>query len=195
MTEPEELSAGGGTRLLKGAISYALDTVRDVTPQTLSRPTPCSQWNLRMLLRHVNESLGALQEAVDWGSVDPCAYTPCGQAPDDLVCEFRGRAARLLRDWNAAAEQGRVIAIGDLPLMASTVAGVGAVEIAVHGWDISRACGERRPIPPTLAMAMLHFTSLVVGECRRPMFAAPVTVSPTASPSDRLIAFLGREPA
>jgi hypothetical protein len=35
---------------------------------------------------------------------------------------------------------------------------------------------------------------LVPGTGRHPLFAAPVTVPATASPSDRLAAFLGRTP-
>jgi hypothetical protein len=47
------------TRLLEQAISYALGTVDTMTPQLLSRPTPCRGWDLRMLLRHASESLAA----------------------------------------------------------------------------------------------------------------------------------------
>ena len=71
-----------------------------------------------------------------------------------------------------------------------------ALEVAVHGWDISRACGQRRPIPPALAAGLLVIAPVLVpGTDRHPLFAAPVTVTTTASPSDRLAAFLGRTPA
>ena len=88
-----------------------------------------------------------------------------------------------------------MIAIVDRPLLASSVAGTGAIELAVHGWDISRACGQHRPIPPTLASDLLTICPLLVtDETRYPQFAAPVAVSPLASASDRLVAFLGRCP-
>ena len=50
----------GGTRLLEQAISYAARTALDVTPALLPHPTPCRNWNLDMLLRHVSESLAVL---------------------------------------------------------------------------------------------------------------------------------------
>ncbi len=186
-------SAGGA--LLERALSYTLGTVHRVTPHTLSWPTPCSEWDLRALLNHINDSLDTLQEAVESGCIELHQPNACGDLPADLVTAFRCRARRLLGAWTAAAERDRIIAIGGLPLVASIVAGAGAIEIAVHGWDISRACGQRRPIPSTLAAEMLEISSLIVtGSSRRPLFAAPVAVSPLAGPSDRLIAFLGRDP-
>ena len=41
-----------GARLLEPSISYALGVALAVTPEILSRPTPCREWDLRMLLRH-----------------------------------------------------------------------------------------------------------------------------------------------
>jgi hypothetical protein len=72
---------------------------------------------------------------------------------------------------------------------------VGAVEVAVHGWDVAQACGSRQPIPPALATGILEIVPLVVTSATRELcFAAPVTVSPLASPGDLLIALLGRDP-
>jgi len=48
-----------GARLLEPSVSYALGVVLVVTPELLRRPTPCREWDLRMLLRHACESLAA----------------------------------------------------------------------------------------------------------------------------------------
>jgi uncharacterized protein (TIGR03086 family) len=75
------------------------------------------------------------------------------------------------------------------------MAAVAALEIAVHGWDISQACGQRQPIPRALATALLEIALVLVPSTgRQSLFAAPVTVPATAAPSDRLAAFLGRTP-
>ena len=62
-----------GARLLEPSISYALGVVLAVTPDLLPRPTPCRQWDLRMLLRHASESLAALGEGIEAGraGMDP----------------------------------------------------------------------------------------------------------------------------
>ena len=187
--------------LLERAIGYARGSVAVVTPPLLSRPTPCAGWDLRMLLDHLNDSLGALHDIVHSGRIGLSAPPAGGRGPAehaaaDLVATFRDRLGRLLGVWAGTGAGDHLLAVGGLPLAASLVAGTGAVEIAVHAWDVSSACGHRRPIPPALATDLLRFSRLVVTDAtRHPQFAAPVAVSPLASPSDRLVAFLGRSPA
>jgi uncharacterized protein (TIGR03086 family) len=135
--------------LLERAIGSALGSMAAVAPRLLSRPTPCSDWDLQALLGHVNDSLAALCEGIDTGRIgpDPAADDGHGLA-GDLAATFRDRARLLLGAWTGAGRHDRLIAIVDRPLPASVVAGTGAVELAVHGWDISQACGQHRPIPP-----------------------------------------------
>ncbi|HZD38404.1 MAG TPA: TIGR03086 family protein, partial [Actinomycetes bacterium] len=79
---------------------------------------------------------------------------------------------------------------------AGVLASAGAIEIAVHGWDIARACGRDRPVPDGLAVELLSLCPLLVGDAGRgDQFAAPVPAGPTARPGDRLLALLGRDPA
>jgi uncharacterized protein (TIGR03086 family) len=185
----------GGIRLLEPAIGYALAAVAAVTPEFLSRPTPCRGWDLRMLLRHASESLAAIYEGIDAGCID---LYPAGEDADvasDPARVFRERAGRLLDACASPRRQHEVIHIADELLAASAMAGAGALEIAVHGWDISRACEHCQPIPHTLAADLLAMAPLLVpGTDRRPLFAAPVSVPLEAGPSDRLAAFLGRSP-
>jgi uncharacterized protein (TIGR03086 family) len=182
--------------LLAGAIRYALGSRTCVKPGFLSRPTPCAAWDLATLLQHVNDSLAALHEGIATGYVGlgPAAETADDSA-DGLVATFRDRAGQLLAASATAGHQDRAIAVADRRLAGSVVTAVGAVEIAVHGWDVARACGCHRPIPPALATGILRIVPLVVTDATREVhFAAPVSVSPLASPSDRLVGLLGRNP-
>ena len=75
------------------------------------------------------------------------------------------------------------------------VAVTGAIEIAVHGWDISVACGARRPVPPGLAAVLLPIAPLLITPGTRPgLFADPVRLPGPACLGDQLVAFLGRQP-
>ena len=184
-----------GTRLLEPSISYALGAVLAVTPELLSRPTPCRGWDLQMLLRHASESLAAIGEGIEAGRVglDPAAED--GDLAADPARAFRDRGGQLLDAWTSPGHQRHVIEIAGCPLAASVMAGVAALEVAVHGWDISRACGQRQPIPRALATDLLAIAPVLVPRAgRHPLFAAPVTVQATAGPSDQLAAFLGRAP-
>jgi uncharacterized protein (TIGR03086 family) len=191
---PAAWPAEGG-QLLEPSISYALGAVVAITPEQLSRRTPCRDWDLRMLLRHASESLAAIAEGLETGRVglDPAAED--GDLAADPARAFRDRAGQLLDACTSPGHQGQVIEIAGCPLAASVMVGAAALEVTVHGWDISRACGQRQPIPRALATGLLAIAPLLVPRAgRHPLFAAPVTVPATAGPSDQLAAFLGRAP-
>jgi uncharacterized protein (TIGR03086 family) len=185
----------GATMLLEQAIAYAGQSVLDVTPALLGRPTPCQGWNLEMLLRHAAESLAALHDATVTGRVALISATADRDPPADLAGIFRDRAGRLLAARATAGRRHQVLAVGDLPLPAIAVEGAGAIEIAVHGWDMAQACGQDRPIPDALAASLLAIAPLLIPETgRHPQFGPPVTAAAPVGPGDRLVAYLGRKP-
>jgi hypothetical protein len=112
----------------------------------------------------------------------------------DPVQTFHDRASRLLAA-SAGGDSAHLITIAGRPITLTIMTATAALEIAVHGWDISQARGHRRPIPHALAIDLLELSPLLVPRTiRHPLFAPPVPVALTASPSDRLTAFLGRTP-
>jgi uncharacterized protein (TIGR03086 family) len=176
--------------LLERAVSYALGAVRTVTDESLSWPTPCSQWDVLALVRHLNDSLAVLFDGIDAGSVD-ARGCPDGGVDRDPVGVFRERASRLMGGWARAGEG--VIRVSECPMTASMMAAAGSVEIAVHGWDVAQAVGEPRPIPYELAVSLLEVVPLVVSEQDRPgLFGPRVLVSGGSGASDRLLGYLGR---
>jgi uncharacterized protein (TIGR03086 family) len=176
--------------LLERSAGYAMGVVGGVAPEFLSRPTPCAGWDLRMLLEHVNESLAAVHEGVTGGQVALIADSACPSA--DPVLVFRDRVQRLLC-VTASADCLAAVGIADRSLPVGVMTAMASLEIAVHGWDVSQACGQCLPVPPELAADLLELSVLLVPRAGRyPLFGPPVPVSPAASPSDRLAAFLGR---
>ncbi|MDR7304298.1 TIGR03086 family metal-binding protein [Haloactinomyces albus] len=183
-----------GVGLLERAITYTLGSLHLVTQADLLCSTPCRDWDLRALLRHMEESLVALHEAVDTGHVGIEALAEDGDPAVDPVTALRNRACRLLGASTGAGSRD-VVSIADAELTTGIVTSTGALEIAVHGWDIARARRDHRPIPEPLAEEMLALLPLFVTDADRPgRFAAPVDVPPWAGPGDRLLAFLGRDP-
>jgi uncharacterized protein (TIGR03086 family) len=183
--------------MLEDAVGYALGSVAAVTPALFGRPTPCACWNVLALLRHLTDSLDAITEGFTGGQVDPPADRP-GDGDADPVALLEARADGVLAAWRSQGYGGRaggVVLVDGFPMAAVLVAAAGAMEVAVHGWDLALACGTRRDIPAELAGALLAVSPLVVQPAERHgLFAPPVPVRPRASPSDRLVAFLGRDP-
>jgi uncharacterized protein (TIGR03086 family) len=181
------------TELLERALAYAAGSLALVRPALLSRPTPCAGWDLRALLRHMDDSLLALIEATGTGRV-AAPGPPDDGAAADPVGTLRERACVLL--GRCAADAGpRVVAVGDRQLTARVVAVTGALEIAVHGWDVARACGADRPLPPSFALRLLEVSAVLVDDADRPVrFAPSLTVPDGVGPGSRLLAFLGRDP-
>lgn len=178
--------------LLERSIGYALGSIQGIRYEELGRATPCAGWDLRMLLRHLNDSVAALQEAVDGDQIATSSTEPSAVGTDPAGA-LRTATARLLGSWTAIPPGDRMVAVGGCPMATSMVASTGALELAVHGWDIAAARGLARPIPPALATELLGTATMLLGD-RAGLFAAPVAVPPAAGPGARLVAYLGRSP-
>jgi len=173
-------------------------------PEEMALPTPCPHWDLARLLSHLCESMADLEAALRTGRLD--LDGPPGRTGGDPVEALRDRAAELLCAGYCYGGPERFVTVGGLPIPAGVVACTGAVEIAVHGWDVSaaharagrgRAGGDgdvrEAPIPAALATRMLRLGPLLVAG-REGLFGVPVEVPAQASPGDRLVGYLGRHP-
>jgi uncharacterized protein (TIGR03086 family) len=197
-----------GVTLLERAIGYALGSLLLATPDDLRRPTPCTDWDLAHLLDHMDDSLLALHEATTGRYVGLAPVRGPREPVSALavVNRLRDRACRLLGEWSRpcavdparpheAPVEDALVSISGRTLPSSLVAVAGALEIAVHGWDVALACGQPRAIPAPLAGELLELAPLLVRPADRPgRFAAPVEVAASAPAGDRLVAFLGRRP-
>jgi uncharacterized protein (TIGR03086 family) len=206
-----ERGLGGATGLLAGALRYALSVCALVKPAELASPTPCTEWDIGALLWHLGESVADLEAGLRTGTLDdawpegptpalarprPGAALPAGNGLADSsgpLGALRERAAELLCACYDGGPAERFVVVGGLPLPTGIVACTGAVEIAVHGWDVSAALGRGGTIPAELATRLLALCPLLETS-REGLFAAAVSVSPEASPGDRLLGYLGRDP-
>ena len=183
----------GAIGLLVGAVGYALGLCTLAGPREMALPTPCADWDLGTLLGHLGDSMADLETALRTGCLDPDPGRLPRPEAGDPVEALRDRAADLLCSAYGYSGPGRFVIVGGLPMPAGLVACTGSIEIAVHGWDVSAALGDGRPIPDRLASQMFRLCPLLVAG-REGLFAAPVAVPAQASPGDRLIGYLGRQP-
>jgi uncharacterized protein (TIGR03086 family) len=190
---PASPQVGDGPALLERAVGYTRGSLQLVASADPRAPTPCAQWDLLGLLRHMDDSLAAFTDAAAIGYVDLVPVPPArSELTELLVHRLKGRACGLLAAWAHHPGDGPV-SVRDRALRSDLVAAAGALEIAVHGWDVARACGVDRPLPPALAVRLLEVVPLLVEDADRPTrFGPRIDVPVHARPSTRLLAALGR---
>lgn len=181
--------------LLERAVGYTRGSLGLVGPASYDLATPCSDWTVRQLLVHMSDSLLALREAGAAGSLDLFAHPDPALAPTpqvDLLEAIRSQACELLGAWSGA-RGGDLVRIAGSTVTAGLVVGAGALEIAVHGWDLAAGCRRPRPLATGFAAELLEVAVQVVGAQDRPQhFAAARPAPANAAAPQRLLAFLGR---
>jgi uncharacterized protein (TIGR03086 family) len=188
------VSPSAAVAVLDRAVVYAHACLQRARTSSLDLPTPCAGWRLGSLLMHMEDSLIAIGEAADLGRVT-VTDEPSAALPDLLVDRLEQRACGTTAAWHRRLTSAPV-SVGDLLLGRDTLVFVGALEIAVHGWDVAQATGERLPVPDLLATRLYDVALAVVTEDTRVRrFAEPLATPPRASASDRLLAHLGRRTA
>ena len=180
-----------GAELLERAVAYTRGCLQLVPGTPPDAHTPCEQWDLRTLLRHMDDALSVFTDAAEVGYVDLVPVPADGELPL-LVERLRQRACALLAAWSVHPGTGDVTVAGQ-PMRSDLLAGAGSLEITVHGWDVAQACGIDRPVPAALALELLDVVPVLVADADRPArFAQRVDVPVHARPSTRLLAALGR---
>jgi uncharacterized protein (TIGR03086 family) len=190
VSDTDELS------VLAEATRYLFQSLQLVRAADLSAPTPCQDWDLRRLLRHVRNSLADVADVLAVRGFDRGSGTESGAADgSDPVAELRTGIVDFLLASTSLPTTGRWCEIRGRSLPAKTVVYVGAIEMVLHAWDIAQACRIDRPIPSEVASALLWVSPpLAEAGLAGHVFAEPLASATTATPSDQLLALFGRQP-
>ncbi|NKS00023.1 TIGR03086 family protein [Rhodococcus hoagii] len=172
--------------------------VAGVRDQHLELPTPCTEWSVTDLLRHLLELTNAFAAAAR-----KAPFPGDGSArPADLPVDWREQLDRQLEALAAAwrepgAWQGEAEA-GGVTMPAAVMGAVAIDELVLHGWDLARATGQPFESDPASVEASLSFAASmsVPGEeaGREGLYGPVVPVPDDASDLDRLLGYAGRDP-
>jgi uncharacterized protein (TIGR03086 family) len=179
--------------VLSQTFDHASTLADGVRPTQLDARTPCEEWDVRALLSHmmgvvVNMGRGASGDEL---LSDMNAF----QLDDDLGARFRSEADRTLAAWTTRGLEGEVD-VGAGPMPAALAVSINLVDTATHAWDLARATGQDGTLPDALAVTVLEVGKGFVTDDTR-TFAGidpAVPVAADASPTHRLVAFMGRRP-
>jgi uncharacterized protein (TIGR03086 family) len=183
---------------LGGAFASTGRIVATVTPDGLRAPTPCAEWDVRALLNHATGVVAGFGAAASRTAPAAKAETEPDFVGTDPSAQFEQAAAATLAAWGQpGALDGTCVLTGGFELPAQVAARINFLDTLVHGWDLARALNVDPTLDPALATAALEVAKQIVTDDRRgpgkgfgPALAAPAGASPT----DALVAFLGRRP-
>jgi uncharacterized protein (TIGR03086 family) len=183
--------------ILQRACASTERFVDNIDADQLALPTPCTEWDVRALLNHVVGTL-ALHTAVFADALADSGLdlsTLPDLVGDDPAKSYRAAAEGFLAACSDgdAFVRSHLTPFGKLP--GPMYAGFIVMDILVHGWDLARATGQDPTLEPELAETSLRFTLENINDGNRgPQIQPAVSVAVDASPTDRLVAYLGRQP-
>jgi hypothetical protein len=154
---------------LSNAAEAMAAVTRTITDDQLANKTPCAEYDVRALVNHLLFWGPSLAGA---GRKESVPQPAAAESDVDLAAG----------DW-----RGRLLAV-----MGDMIVG----ELAVHGWDLAVATGQRLELPADL-LAHLHDTVFAGVEQGREMgmYGPEVTVPADAPTLDRVLGLTGRDPA
>jgi uncharacterized protein (TIGR03086 family) len=179
--------------LLDRAFSEAIEVAAKTSPDDLGRPTPCSEWDVQALVNHFLGSATRLSTtAAGKPGLEPGADLVEGNPAQSVAARLE--AALELWRQPGIMEATCSLPIGEVPGLVA--ANISLVDIYTHRWDLARAVGGDTELNDEVAEAALAFSQAFIGDEVRGKvgFAPPIELGPNASPGDRLVAFLGRQP-
>lgn len=169
-----------------GVLQRVLHTI---AADDLSRPTPCTEFDVSGLTGHLLNSISALGGMVG-------AEIPERAEGASVERQVVAAARPALDAWHRHGLDGSVpFGTGELP--ASSACGILSIEFLVHAWDYAAAVGHDIQAPEPLSEYVLGLARQIIRPELRGQagFDDPVEVPADAGALEQLVAFTGRNPA
>jgi uncharacterized protein (TIGR03086 family) len=171
---------------------------RAISDDQLASKTPCAEYDVRALINHLLFWGPSLAGA---GRKESVPQPAAAESDANLAAgDWRGRLLVLLDDitssWEPPSAWEGETSMGTPHLLPSPVMGdMITGELAVHGWDLAAATGQRLELPADL-LTHLHYTMLAGVKQGREMglYGPEVAVPADASTLDRILGLTGRDP-
>lgn len=181
--------------LVRAVMTKTADLVDAVPAEAWDRRTPCVDYDVRALLRHM----------VGWSEVFAAGASGAAEVPDpeqyvagpDAAARFRAAATQIIDGWQThGTDRSVTLSGGEAP--GAVVLTMTAMEYVTHGWDLAQGAGL--PVPyteeeaaDTLQRAEATLPAEYRGEGKA--FGEIVAVPADAPAVERLAGFMGRQPS
>jgi uncharacterized protein (TIGR03086 family) len=173
--------------------------VEQVRPDQLDLPTPCADWSVRELLRHmVGNNYGFATAAL---GAPPDADVWDGVAVADPVAGFAASAMAVAEAFASVEPLTGTFAVlgyGDVP--AAQAVGMHFIDYLAHGWDVAVSIGVDAGLDEDACDAVLRIGSAWPLDSPKiwgpdAAFGHRVEVPADAPVANRMLGFLGRSPS
>ncbi|MFC0114715.1 TIGR03086 family metal-binding protein [Kibdelosporangium aridum] len=177
------------------AMKVTADVVSQVRPDQLRLPTPCADWTLHGLLRHlVSEDL-AFAAATTAGTDSSDVDWNAGRLGADPVADYQRAAAGYLAAFEPDSVLDRQMRINVFGVFPGSVAvTMHFIDTVVHGWDVAKTIGVPYTPDEQLCAVALKVMRRFPSDRPTPAFGVMVEVPDDASELDKLVAYVGRDP-
>jgi uncharacterized protein (TIGR03086 family) len=169
----------------------------EVKAEQLSLPTPCESWDLGDLLRHMVGQHRGFAAAARLEAANPTVWLEVDLGPDPAAT-YSAAAADVVEAFaRPDLAEHRIEIFGYGVIAAPNTMIMHAVDYLAHGWDVARSLGVDSTLDNELCEHGLRYAlrwpahSFVSGD----PFGPHVTIAPDAPVDQRLMAYLGRDPA
>lgn len=156
--------------------------------------TPCTEWDVRMLVDHlVTEQLWA-PLLLDGATIDDVGDRFDGdQLGDDPVATWERTSAAGHQAFAAPGALHRMVELSYGRRPADGYCQEMTLDLAVHAWDLARGIGADEHLDDQLVSYLLDFVEPQAGQLAGTgLFAPSVDVGEHADTQTRLLALLGR---
>ncbi|MET0191696.1 MAG: TIGR03086 family metal-binding protein [Pseudonocardia sediminis] len=192
------ISAAPVTAHLITAAAAPHDAVADaLAGRPLDAPTPCAEWDVRALVRHLLYWTPVLAATGRRAVPAPPAPDESAVVVDDgWPAALAASRAGLVAAWgDPDAWSGTVAMGGPEELPASMIGGMVLGELVLHGWDLARSAGVEISWPDEVLDGALTAVGAMAEQGRgMGVFADAVPVPDDAPTLDRVVALSGRDP-
>ena len=140
MTDADADDTADRYRTLAGAFATK---VAAIGPDQWDDPTPCEDWTVRDLVRHVVDTQGLFEGLVgrDLGEIP--------SVDDDAAAAFAAARAVIQADLDDPARAGETFeGFFGTSTFAQAIDRFVCFDLVVHGWDLARATGQDETIDP-----------------------------------------------
>ena len=186
---------------VRAAADLASTALAAVTPDRLTAPTPCRDYDVRALLDHLAWAAVLSQRAAvrmplehDWSSLTPAPFLD-GLPVEQWAAAVPAELDTAADAWaDPAAWEGETL-MGAAPMPAAVVGPLMLAEFVLHGWDLARAVGAPYDVPAALGEATLAAIEPIAQLGRDGGWFGPEVPVPADAPAvDRALGLTGRDP-